>query len=277
MKKIILILVSTLFLGISLFVYIRIYSKNDFRILFFDVGQGDSALINFENGEKMLIDCGPDNKILYKLGKYLPFWDRKIDYLVISHFDLDHYGGCVDVLKRYKVSQVIENGMPGTDEYYYSFKEILENNKMIATKIISGYEKDIISSSTIEFLWPLSSVKIGGDNNNSVVLKITNASTTVLFTGDLEIRGEEEILKKYCFNESNHFGCQTLKAEILKIGHHGSSGSSSEEFLQAVSPKFAIISVGENKFDHPSLRVLNKLERLGLTAQRTDMLGDILK
>ena len=304
MKKLFLILIILFVLTVGLFVYVKHGVEDEFGIVFFDVGQGDSTLINFVDGSRMLVDCGKDKAVLYKLGKYIPFFDRQIDYLLITHFDLDHYGGCNDVLKRYDVKNIITNGIPGTDRYYKEYERIeeLENAEM---SIVNEYKKISIGSSTIEFLSPLEEFNFTDKNDASVVFKLSNSSTIALFVGDLEEKGEEKLLEKYCSTTSvipdlirdiskevrdrkdsdfrqNDSGvlsninqCEILNSEILKVGHHGSSGSSSEEFLQAVSPQKSIISVGRNNFGHPSRRVIKKLERISSEILRTDLIGDV--
>src|SRR3989339_155923 len=119
-RRMLVILVVVLLVIFGLLIYLQYFVSNirSSRVVFFNVGQGDAALVDFGNGQKMLIDCGPDRKILSKLGQYLPFYDRTIDYLLISHPDLDHYGGCVDVLRRYDVKNIIENGATKSDPYF---------------------------------------------------------------------------------------------------------------------------------------------------------------
>src|SRR3989339_1455689 len=119
MRRVLVILIICWFLLFLLAVYVNINKPKHFEVIFFNVGQGDSSLIKFEDGKKMLIDCGPDKNVLSKLGRELPFHNRTIDYLVISHFDLDHYGGCIDVLKRYKVKNIIHNGSTKYDDKYW--------------------------------------------------------------------------------------------------------------------------------------------------------------
>lgn len=280
-KKLLFILLALLILSSSLFLILKFNNPKKFQLIFFDVGQGDSALVNLDNGQKLLIDCGVDNKVLEKLGKYLPFYDRQIDYLIISHFDLDHYGGCIDVLKRYQIKNVIINGLPGIDDYYRAWLEEL-SKQLPARKVnllkISDYQKFLFGTTALEFLWPRVDTNLAGDNNNSVILKISHPNFSALFTGDLEELGESELLKKYCpdFLNNQNLICAPLKSEVLKVAHHGSPGASSELWLKAVAPKTAVVSVGENKFGHPSARVLKKLERAGAKILRTDQIGDII-
>ncbi len=263
-----------------LVIYIHLQKGNQWQTIFFDVGQGDSALIKFANGEKMLIDCGPDKTVLAKLGKYLPFYDREIDYLLVSHFDLDHYGGCVDVLRRYQVKNIITNGAgKDYDKYWLTWKEASEA-ELADTWQITGSRLWSIAGVDLYFLNPDASLIFAStkdkmeSNNQSIVFKLSYASTTILFTGDMETPLENALLTKYC--SSTPVKCPALTATVLKIGHHGSDSSSGVKFLSAVSPSKAIISVGKNKFGHPSLRVLRKLERIKADILRTDLVGDVI-
>ena len=278
MKKILLFLIIIWITVFSLVIYLHLQKNNQFKIIFFDIGQGDSALIKFISGEKMLVDCGPDKKILAKLGKYLPFYDKTIDYLVVSHFDLDHYGGCVDVLKRYKVKNIIYNGSEKiTDKYWQTWNEFRvseQTNEFIVWQTSTWK----IGSSKIEFLWPLNkqllNLDLKNENNKSIVFKLTNNHTSVMFTGDMEEKIENILMKIYCTPSST--SCLTLESKILKAGHHGSDSSSSKEFIQIINPDKAIISVGKNNFGHPSLRVLRIMERANLEVLRTDKIRDII-
>ena len=272
MRRIFLILLFLLILTTGLFLFIKLDGNVGFKVVFFDVGQGDSALINFSDGTKMLIDCGKDKTILYKLGEELSFFDRQIDYLLITHFDLDHYGGCIDVLKRYDVKNLILSTVEGNDKYYEEFKKAWSEENGI--KIIAeDLENLIIASSTLNFLSPKKEFNFTDKNDASIVFKLSNLNYEVLFTGDLEEKGEEKLLEKYCDDLEK---CLVLESNILKVGHHGSAGSSSEDFLNAVNPQKAIISVGKNNFGHPSRRVIKKLERIKSEILRTDKIGDII-
>jgi competence protein ComEC len=281
MKKIIYILLFCLIAVIGLFVYIKLSARkeNAFQIIFFNIGQGDSALIKFDDGEKMLVDCGPDKTVLSKLGKFLSFYDRTIDYLVISHFDLDHYGGCLDVLRRYDVKNIITNGSEKEyDSYWQAWDEASKAEQANVFSFISP-RTQVIAGATLDFLNPDAELVFANakdkidSNNQSIVFKLSYSSTTVLFAGDMEMPLENALLAKFC--SSTPLNCPALRADILKVGHHGSDSSSDEKFLSAVSPKKAVVSVGKNSFGHPSLRVLRKLERINADILRTDVVGDI--
>lgn len=271
MKRFLLILAICLFLIFGLFFYLYFLKNDYFKIYFFDIGQGDSALIRFENGEKMLVDCGPDNKVLAKLGKALHFYDRTIDYLLVTHPDSDHYAGCIDVLKRYKVKKVITNGR--NDSFNPLWEEFEKEKNKTKIKFILKSEEMIIGSNILNFFSPDENLNLTNlsDNNYSLVFRLQNNFTSVLFTGDMEKELEKALLDKYCVDEK----CP-LESSILKIGHHGSNNSTSEDFLAKIKPIYSIISVGKNnKFGHPALRIIRRLEKIKIKNWRTDEDGDV--
>lgn len=287
-KKAIKSIIVSLMLIVGLYFYIQISEAESkvFKVTFLDIGQGDAALIRFSNGEKMLVDCGVSKKILEKLGEHLPFYDRTLDYLMISHPDSDHYGGCVDVLKRYEVRNIITNGDTKTDQYWKVWEKYLgaENAQ---EKIIDRPQIMEIGDAQLNFISPDKSLgldtKLAKGNNNSIVFKLERGEKSFLFVGDAEAPVENALINKYCTTStisgdsvSMNLFCDSLDSDYLKVGHHGSDSSSGEGFIKAVSPESAIISVGKNSFGHPSLRIMKKLERLGVGVLRTDEKGDII-
>jgi competence protein ComEC len=285
MKKIIFI-IAVLSLLLS---FAQIYLKYDdirrhqFKVIFLNIGQGDSTLIQFRNGQKMLVDCGPNAGVLARLGAELPFYDRTIDFVLATHPDLDHYGGCVDVVKRYKVREIITNGKRKENDPYWQTWDRVRRESGAALKIIDGREVWNIASTTLEFFSPDHTLNLAtatdDSNNYSIVFRLSDGGTSYLFTADMEVPLEQALLKQYCSAETSstfRYPCPALQAAVLKVGHHGSKSSTSDALLQAVRPKSAIISVGKNSYGHPSLRVLKRLERAGATILRTDEEGDIL-
>lgn len=276
-KIVIVILVLLLLIWASLF-YFKIFTPRYVdSVTFFDVGQGDAALIKFDNGQKMLVDCGINRKILSKLGSALPFFDRTIDYLLVTHPDGDHYGGCPAVLERYQVKNIITNGAQKFNDPYWLAWKKYQQLEQANNKIIVGRETMIIGNSKLEFLAPDESLGIdpskSGGNNHSIVFLLKNNLGKFLFTGDMEAPLEDAIISKYCLNSSR---CSVLKSDYLKVGHHGSDSSSGVGFLEKVDPTYSIVSVGPNKYGHPSLRILRKLARIGAQIWRTDQLNDII-
>lgn len=274
--KIVLTIAAIVLIAAVVLIFLKLSSGPGFKVIFFDVGQGDSALIRFPGGAKMLIDCGQSREVLHKLGKYLPFYDRTLDYLVITHPDTDHYGGCADVLKRYEVKNVITNGDKKADDAYWQVWEkylALEGARVSVAGANFEMNDDGVK---IIFYSPQKGVSQFSDNNNSLAFRLVYGTTTVFFTGDIEEKAEGEILSRYCPAGTVASGCEALKSEYLKVAHHGSDSSSGEDFISAVSPQYAIISVGKNRFGHPSLRVVRKIERAGAEIWRTDEKNDII-
>lgn len=261
--------------------YLEVFlkSRNNFWVEFFNIGQGDAALIHFANNQKMLVDCGPDRKILSKLGSAMNFFDHTIDYLVVTHPDRDHYGGCAAVLQRYEVKNIFTNGHQKSGDPYWQAWERYYDLEVANKKILKGYQELHIGGSELNFLSPDDSlnfkVKAGDTNNFSVVFILKSTLGKFLFTGDMEMPLEEALLEKYC---QGLVSCPVLKADYLKVGHHGSKSSSGINFLKAIKPRYAIISVGPepNQYGHPTYRVLRKLENIGATIWRTDQLNDII-
>jgi len=265
-------------LSLAAIFYLKYFEKINYRIVFFDIGQGDAALIRFKNNEKMLVDCGPDRSIMNKLGRFLPFYDRTIDYLVVTHFHLDHYGGCIEVLERYRVKNIFINSDNNSGDPYFDKWVVRLNEERANIRIVTNSFDFEIAGAFIQVLSPnpnLPSSIISG-NNHSIVFRLIYGTTTVFFSADMEEPVEKELIDFWCEKPEDEQFCHNLQSEYLKIGHHGSDTSSGKDFLAAISPKKAIISVGKNHFGHPSLRVLRRLERIGAQIFRTDQKGDII-
>lgn len=280
MKKVLAVIFCLALLAavVSIYVFFARRQTPKFRVTFLNIGEGDGALIQFDDGEKMMVDCGPNKIVLARLGEVLPFYDRTIDYVLATHPDLDHYGGCVDVLKRYQVKEVIINGRKKINPYWRAWDALIHaSGKPI--KIIQGHQVWHIGEATLEFFSPDDTLGVkaraADSNNYSIVFRLRNGKQTFLFTGDMEQPLENGLLKRYCADVPPREPCPALRSDVLKAGHHGSDSSSGEDFLAAVHPAEAVISVGPNHYGHPTRRVLRRLERLGIPALRTDQLGNI--
>lgn len=249
----------------------------ELKITFLDIGQGDATYLQFGDGEDMLIDCAIDGRILEALGRVMPWNDSVIDYLVVTHPDLDHYGGCEEVLKRFEVKHVVYNGLKKADsKVWQSFWGAVQEEHGEYTEVSNPHELTI-ASTTLEFLYPDHSIPVDskipglnkdtGSNDTSIVVKVSYGNTSVLLMGDTE-----EPLEKYLIGQYS----SELDVDVLKLGHHGSDSSSSQEFLETVSPEDAVVSCGKNnKYGHPSRRVMKRLERTSTTVWRTDTQGDV--
>lgn len=248
---------------------------NYFLVSFLDVGQGDASLIEWPDGRQMLVDCGADDRVLEALGRTMDFYDKQIDYLLVTHPDLDHYGGCIDVLKRFKVNKVIYSGLQKQDGAWQVFWQAVQDEGA-EYKQIKEQEEWEIGGAVIKFLYPdhdlnknnlVPGAQKANDNDSSIVFKLSYGESDILFTGDAEIGLEDYLSAKYG---------DELDVEVLKVGHHGSGSSSGQSFLDLITPEISTISVGaENKYGHPSLRVIRRLEREESKILRTDLDGDI--
>jgi competence protein ComEC len=235
---------------------------------FLDVGQGDSILVKTPHGQNILIDGGPDSKILNQLGKTLPFFDKTIDLMVLTHPHDDHVNGLNDVLKRYNVKKIIYTGVLHNGPGYIECLNLIKDKKIPITIIDRPQTIAFADKCKLKILYPQKNFlgkEVNNLNNTSIVAKLEYGETSFLFTGDSEQEVEKELLKKEKINNYE------LSTQVLKVGHHGSDTASNQDFLKAVNPNFAVISVGkDNKFNHPNKRTVIKIERLGINIYRTD-------
>lgn len=254
---------------ITIFIWFIIFTSNPnnlLKIVFFNIGQGDSLFIETPNKRQVLVDGGPDNMVLEKLGSVLSFYDRYIDIIVLTHPDEDHLTGLVEVLNRFDVGLVFIGGADKDNATYQEWQRIIEE-KNIKVKIAQMGQKIILDKDIdIKILWPDQNRKeyfADDTNNSSVVLQLDYKDAEFLLTGDIDKKIENVLVN------SN----QNLKSEILKVAHHGSKNSSSQNFINKVSPKMTIISVGENRYGHPHPDVLERLKNTLI--YRTDLFGDV--
>jgi competence protein ComEC len=244
-------------------------AASDLEVDFLDVGQGDAALIKTPYGQNILIDGGPDNTVIKILGEVLPWWDRKIDLMILTHPHSDHVSGLIDVIKRYKVKKILYTGVLHTSPDYIAWLELVKARKIPLIIIDRPQTINLGQDCELSIIYPrknLAGQTMDNLNNSSIVFKLKYGRTKFLFMGDAEIEVEKKLLKSGA----------DLQADVLKVAHHGSNDSSGQEFLERVMPEFAIISVGaDNEFGHPSRRPIKRLERLGARVLRTDLDGTI--
>ena len=269
-KKVVFLFVIVFLLIANFFVWQNILSwYNGAVITFFDVGQGDSIFIESREGHQILIDGGPSGKIvLTKLAKVMPFWDRTIDLVVSTHPDSDHLRGLNYVLKRYRVKNILWTGVKKKTKTYSYW---LDNIKKEKAKIFIARKGETIRAGDLKFfvLYPFENLKgktIKDTNNTSIVLRMKYFSNTALLTGDISSSAEKKIIGSG----------ENVESQILKIAHHGSRSSTSNEFLKMVKPILVIISVGKNNpYHHPSKEVLQRLNSFAIRVLRTDINSDI--
>jgi competence protein ComEC len=237
-------------------------------VYFFDVGQGDAILIRTPAGDDILIDGGPDDTVVKKLGQYLPLGDWQIEYLILTHPDSDHVTGLVETAKRYDIGTFIMSGQADEASAYQELLAVVKDKK-IPTKLIVGPEEiDFGGGVTMRFFNPTEDVSgkiLHNTNDASLAGRLVFASTSVMLTGDLE--KEEEFAAD----------SQGLKSDIYKAGHHGAINANDAEFTKAVAPDYAVISVGlDNPYGHPAYRTLKNLSDIGAEIFRTDQDGDVV-
>ena len=270
-RKLLIFLIPLLVIAIAvsaLILYNLVNRPQKLEVDFLDVGQGDAILIKTPFGQNILIDGGPDNTILKRLGENLPLWDRRIDLMILTHPHADHVAGLVDVLERYEVERVLYAGVSEGDPAYDSWLEKIKE-KNVSTTIVDRPQAITLGENLkLKILFPLQSLAGQGAenlNNTSIVALLENKNVRMLFMGDAEQGEEQELIKSGV----------DVKAQVLKVGHHGSDTASSEELLNKVKPGIAVIPIGKNDFGLPSLRVIKRLERIGAKVIRTDEQGTV--
>ena len=269
-KKAVLAILGVLILA-DVFILCAVFDlnrPNHLEVVFFNVGQGDGAFIETPNRQQVLIDGGPDSSILKKLAKEMPFYDRTLDLVILSHPEKDHLAGLLEVLKRYKVRNILWTGVVRETAEYREWERLIKEEGADITiaragqRIFLQERPDIF----IDILYPSQNLEgetMKDSNDSSVVARLSFGSDSFLFPGDASSKVEDKL------NE------QGLKSTVLKISHHGSKTSTSESFLKEVSPKTAVISVGENNYGHPALEVLARLQKFGINVLITKINGDI--
>ena len=230
---------------------------------FIDVGQGDAAMI-LTHTACVVIDCGPTSAS-EAVTDYIGRYTDRIDCLVFSHPHEDHMGASSAVLKRFPTERIIMTEYASDASFFSRTLDVIEENDIAVTEAAVG-ETYIVGDIALRVLSP--SDDFGDMNNNSIVMRVDAGGTSALFTGDAETEAEEVMLSRQA---------AWLPCDILKVGHHGSSTSSSDSFISAVSPQLAVISCGSgNSYGHPHLEVLRRLEQHGAEYHRTDIDGSIV-
>lgn len=262
------IFVGILFVGVVFVWYAVFYeSRNGLEVDFLDVGQGDSIFIQAQNGNQVLVDGGPNKSVLNQLSKVIPFYDRSIDVLILSHGHSDHLDGLVEVLKRYKVGMVVESCLDIGEADYKEWENLIEDKKIERVCAQRGERICLGEGSCFDILLPVGEVEGRKIHDAMLVTKLTYGKNSFLLTGDMEKNQETYLI---------YVGGANLESDVLKVGHHGSNTSTSELFLGNVSPDYAVISVGkDNKFGHPRQEILDRLNRFGVSVLRTDETGTI--
>lgn len=239
------------------------------RVHVLDVGQGDSIFIQAANGKQLLIDGGKDSKVLAELAKVMPRGDRSIDVVIATHPDADHIGGLPLVLERYRVGLFLTSQVSTDTEVFKSLQEIIVDENISSFFVRRGMNLQLDATLATDFsiLFPDRDTTGWDTNTASVVGKLKIGNRSALFTGDSPVS-----IEKYLVEE----GGKNIDIDILKLGHHGSKTSSSEEFLRATSPRFAIVSAGVgNRYGHPAKEVMGLVKKLNILSVSTQDAGTI--
>lgn len=238
------------------------------HVYILDVGQGDAIFIRTPAGSNILVDGGPGQNVLPELKDLVPFFDRTLDYVLLTHTDRDHIEGLLPVLRRYPVERVLLTGAYGESSLWRGLLKIIREKNIPVTLADATSDIALADGTLIDILFPLHP-QVGprkSVNNLSLIAKVAYGRHTILLTGDAELPEENELLRIRA----------DLDADILKVPHHGSKTSTSEAFLKTVSPVYSVISVGKgNPYGHPHASVLQRLAQYGTAILRTDRDGRI--
>lgn len=264
-QKIYLSFAILLFLTVSLTTFIfwlEKYQKTT-TVTFLSVGEGDAIFIS-QGSNQILIDGGRSGKdLLARLGRHMPFWDRTVETVIVTHPDADHIGGLADLFAAYRVGKFLYTGAESKTETFVLLQKALAKNTIEPFEIFRGSSIKFSQGGELTIEYPLAPLpkESAETNTGSIVSRFTYGATQMLFTGDLQ--SEEAVLP------------QIRTADILKVAHHGSRYSTSALFLDRLKPREAVLSVGKNMYGHPSQDVLVRLREQGVAIHRTDVNGDI--
>lgn len=270
-RKIILIFSATIFLLFSLFIAQNYsFSDSKLHIVFCNVGQGDGIFIKTPEGMDIIVDGGPDASILSCLSNHMPFWDRTIELILLTHPHLDHLNGFLDVLPRYNVLSFMTEELENNTAAFKALKELFQSQHVPLHYLSAGSSSQTSKEVRIAIVGPNKTFlektspngKIGESREfASLETLISYGSFTILLTGDSQA------------SELNEARIGALS--VLQVPHHGSKTGLDLEFLQKVHPKLAVISVGKNNYGHPSAQTLDLLKSRGIPVLRTDEHGDV--
>lgn len=255
-----------------------LYIKQPLRFKMLNIGQGDALLIQTPEYKNILIDTGIDGaNMVDELSNELYFFRPVIDLFILTHGDLDHYGGIFDVLEKYEVKEVMLNGVHNSGFLYQHFLSQLKEKGIKITYANSDQDVQIGPHLYLDFLFPISGNSLIGQsvknkNNVSIMARLMQRTKEgwkplIMLTGDAETEQEQELL----------LSGQDLKADILKVGHHGSRTSTTDSFLKAVQPNLALVSAGkDNSFGHPHPETIEKLSAANIKIKSTIEEGTIV-
>jgi competence protein ComEC len=270
----VLLLVAAVAVGLA------IVSRPDTRlhIYFCDVGQGDAVLIKTSQNHQILVDGGPDDKVLNCLSRAVPFYDHDLDLVILTHPHADHVDGLVEVLRTYQVKKLIFWQMPYKSADYQEFIDLVRQKNLPVWEMVAGDILALDQQTRAEFWYPLSKEELkvlgtpfdpydGEDvNDSSIVFRLVCGDFETLLTGDAPEAVQQLLLQQGVVKE----------ADVLKVAHQGAKGGLDKDFLEKVQPKLAVIPVGaNNRYGHPHAETLQELKNAGVEVKRTDQDGTV--
>ncbi|MCI9070789.1 ComEC/Rec2 family competence protein [Clostridium sp.] len=264
-------ILSSIFIVIIFILFFNLNNNANFKnkmiIHYIDVGQGDCILIQVNN-KNLLIDSGPSTNRKYLLNYLKKINIKKFDYIIATHLHDDHIGNMDTIIKRYNVEKFYSPKVTTSSDTFDSLLSALVDKNLKINVLKKGTNQiNLGKNVTLKVLSPSKDFTSDNLNNYSPIIKINFLNNSFLFTGDAETSDENLVL----------FENNDLKADVLKVGHHGSSTSTSLDFLNSVDPSVAIISVGKNNsYGHPSQKVLSLLDESNIKTLRTDISGNII-
>lgn len=246
--------------AIAIVSYFYLISSWRPEVVFLDVGQGDAILIKTPDKQVILIDGGPDNRVLRRLGENLPFYRRRIDLVIYSHYHDDHTIGLVEVVERYQVGKLLYADGGFNSNILKTLREAAGEREIPLVEILAEATIALGPDCSLNLLNP-AALGVAREANNSVVAFLDCAGQRFLFSGDNDAQVEKALLASG----------RDLRADVMKASHHGSKTANTAAFLSAVAPRFFVIPVGlDNKFGHPHQEILDLVGEMEITIKRTD-------
>ncbi len=237
------------------------------EVSFLDIGQGDAVLIQTPDGFEMLVDGGPNAAVLRELAKRRSFFDKEIDVVVSTHPDLDHIGGLVDVLKRYQVGTIVMTTNEGESGAATAFTESVPQEGAEVVFADAGQTISLGKEVVVQIFAPTGDESKLESNTASIVLRVVYGNTSFMLTGDAPQEIEDYLVRTY--------GTQ-LDSDVLKLGHHGSKTSTSDLWLDTVTPTYAVVSAGlDNRYGHPNQDVMQRVFKRNIQTSHTGTDGTV--
>lgn len=263
-----ILLLTTIIVGAISLYLLLISHNNSLKVIFLDVGQGDAVLIVTPHGRNIIIDVGPKNNLGEKLAQHMPVYNRQLDLVIMTHPDLDHVGGMLSLLDRYSIDAIMHSGLQAGAPIYSSIAQKITEQKIPTIKAQAGQIIHIDKNVFLEVYSPYDQYYSLDANDFSVIVRLVYGNSSILLTGDVSKIREYELVDTYG---------ELLDSDILKVGHHGSQTSTSDQFVAMVSPDYSIISAGcDNRFGHPHELVLATLFKYKTKILNTCDEGDIV-